>query len=129
MEAVYTTNGIKDRFVQNHTGFWQAYRWFIAVFIIAIFCDALSTIHFMNRIGIEAELHPAFYLISRIFGPNFGPLLGAAGKAIAGFAVAIYCRQFAAHILLAASIISFWASWYNIWGMHIYTPILLEWIP
>ncbi|MHC4271578.1 MAG: hypothetical protein ACYST2_04620 [Planctomycetota bacterium] len=129
MEAVFTKTNIRDRFLQNHTGFWQMYRWFIAIFIVAIFCDALSTIHFMNRIGIEAELHPAFYLVSKIFGPNLGPMLGAAGKVMAGFAVAIYCRQYAAHIFLAASIISFWAAWYNIWGMHFYTPILLEWIP
>jgi hypothetical protein len=129
MEAILTTTRIKNRFIQNHTGFWMTYRWFIGVFIIAVFCDALSTIHFMNRFGIEGELHPAYYLVSKALGPNLGPLIAAVGKAIAGFAVAIYCRQFAVHIFLAASIISFWAAWYNIWGLHIYSPILLEWIP
>jgi hypothetical protein len=129
MEAVFMTTRIKDRFMQNHTGFWHDYRWLITIFIVAIFCDALSTINFMHRIGIEAELHPVFYLFSKAFGPNLGPLIGATGKAIAALAVAIYCRQFAPYIFLAASLISFWAAWYNIWGLHIYSPILLEWIP
>jgi uncharacterized membrane protein len=83
----------------------------------------------VNKAGIEAELHPGFYFVSRIFGPNVGPLLGAAGKAIAAFVVAIYYRRFAAYILLAPTIISLWAAWYNIWGIHTYVPLIFNWMP
>jgi len=122
MEAVYTKNRIKDRFIQNHTGFWYEHRWILAVFITAVFCDALSTIMFMNRLGIEAELHPIYYLVSKVFGPNIGPLLGAVGKTGAAIAVGIYCRKFAPYLFLAITIISFWAAWYNVWGINIYVP-------
>jgi hypothetical protein len=129
MEAALSVTRVKNRFMQNHEGFWHDYRWIIPVFILALFCDAVSTIYFMNIIGVEAELHPGFYYASKMFGPFLGPLFGATWKAIGAVTVAIYCRKFAAYIFMSATIISFWAAWYNFWGMHFYSPMLLEWIP
>ena len=60
-------------------------------------------------------------------GPVAGPLAAAAGKAIVGIALAVYLRKFAAYLFATASIISFWAAWYNIWGYKLYTPMILEW--
>jgi len=76
-----------------------------------------------------AEIHLAIRWVSMLFGNILGPLIGALGKTIAGLLVAIYLRRFAIYILLAASIISFWAAWYNVWGYKIYEPNIFNWIP
>ena len=83
----------------------------------------------MLKDGPDFELHIGFVFVSRLFGPIFGPLLGGIAKIVAGIIVSIYCRKFAPYILLAGSIISFWAAWYNIWGVNLYTPNILKWLP
>jgi hypothetical protein len=94
-----------------------------------MFCDAASTIHFMLETGPESELHPAISFISQILGPVAGPLFGATLKVIVGVFIAIYWRRFAVHIFLIASLVSFWAAWYNVWGSEIYTANIVNWIP
>jgi hypothetical protein len=116
-----------SRFRRNIPGFWKTYRWFIVVFVVALFCDAASTIHFMLRAGPEIEIHPVIRFVSRMLGPVVGPLVAAVGKAFIGLVLAIYLRKFAAHLLITVSIISLWAGWYNIWGYKVYTPMILEW--
>lgn len=114
---------------RNYPGFWRSYRWLLLIFFAALLCDGLSTIYFMRRQGAEIEVHPAIRLASTYLGTIAGPLLGVAGKAAAGLLVAIYWRRFAAYILLAAALLSFWAAWYNVWGAEIYIPRILYWIP
>jgi hypothetical protein len=64
-----------------------------------------------------------------IAGPVLGPLLGAFAKTIAGVMVSIYCRRFAVYILVLTAIISFWAAWYNVWGVEMYRPIFMKYLP
>jgi len=52
-----------------------------------------------------------------MFGPVAGPLIGVAAKLAAAMVVAIYCRRFAGHVFVAATMISLWAAWYNVWGI------------
>ena len=85
--------------------------------------------HFMLIEGPDAEMHLAIRFVSEIFGPIAGLLIGAIGKAVAGLFVGIFCRRFAGYIFVTASIISFWAAWYNIWGFRLYTPIIVYWFP
>jgi hypothetical protein len=118
-----------SKFRENYRGFWKDYRWFVVVFVISLFCDAASTMHFMLREGPDVEMHIVIRFISRLLGPVAGPLVGAVGKAVAGVIVGVFCRKFAAYIFITASIISFWAAWYNIWGYQLYTPIIMEWFP
>ena len=103
------------------------------MFVGGIFCDSFSTVYFMVREGYDNELHPAYRFMAEIFGTIWGPLLGGLGKLLAGLCVAIYCRGlirlFPVYLFLAGSLISFWAAWYNIWGIKIYTPNFLRWIP
>ena len=117
------------RFRNNARGFWGAYRWLLIVFVVSLFCDAASTIYFMIKLGPELEIHPMVRIAARIAGPVAGPLLGASAKALAGILVAIYCRRFAAYILILASLISFWAAWYNVWGIELYWPIFMRYLP
>jgi hypothetical protein len=118
-----------SKFRENYRGFWKDYRWFVVVFVVSLFCDAASTMHFMLREGPDVEMHIVIRFISRILGPVAGPLVGAVGKAVAGVIVGVFCRKFAAYIFITASVISFWAAWYNIWGHQLYTPIIMEWFP
>ena len=115
-------------FNENYRGFIRQYRWFIAIFVVAILCDAASTIHFMLRIGPDSEMHIIIRYLSKLLGPVAGPLAGAIGKVSAGTIVAIYLRRFAIYIFVTASVISFWAAWYNMWGHKIYVPGVLVWL-
>ena len=83
----------------------------------------------MLKDGTEFEIHVAVAFVSRLFGPVVGPLIGGIAKIVAGIMVVIYCRKFAPYILLTASVISFWAAWYNIWGVNVYAANILKWIP
>ncbi|MHC5083612.1 MAG: hypothetical protein ACYTET_06700 [Planctomycetota bacterium] len=120
---------IKERFIKNREGFWKANRWILIIFLLALLADGLSTIHFMLQSGPEEELHPAVNIASRIAGPVAGPLIGVAGKAVAGLIVAIYWRRIGWIILLLVSIISVWAAWFNLWGWQYYEPGILKWWP
>jgi hypothetical protein len=122
-------NRIKERFIQNSKGFWSGYRWMLALYCIALLADGISTIRFMLTDGVETELHPGVNIVARITGPVLGPLIGVFGKAAAGVIVAIYWRSIAWIILLAASIISLWAAWYNTWGWQYYEPGIIKWWP
>lgn len=121
---------VKTRFRENRRGFWKDYRWFIALFALALLCDAASTIHFMLEPDPDTEAHPAIqYLSAKVLGPVAGPLFAAVAKLAIGIVIAIYCRRFAVCIFIAVSVISFWAAWYNVWGHEIYTLTIMEWIP
>ena len=123
------TSAIKERFVDNWQGFLKAHRWILIVFVLALLADGLSTIHFMLQTGPEEEMHPAVNIAARILGPILGPMVGVAGKAIAGLIVAVYWRRIGWIILLLVSIISVWAAWYNMWGWQYYQPGILKWWP
>ncbi len=120
------THWVAAKFRINSVGFWNKFRWLIIIFVMALLCDAMSTIYFMQRTGPEAELHPGIKFMSELLGSVAGPLVGMVLKAVAGVTVAIYLRKFAAHIFLAGSVISYWAAWYNIWGCQYYVPNLLR---
>jgi hypothetical protein len=120
---------VEARFRNNASGFWVAYKWMLIVFFVALLCDAASTVYFMLDTGPESEIHPMVRVAARIAGPVAGPLLGALVKACSGILVVIYCRRFAAYILVSVSVISLWAAWYNIWGIKIYSPIFMQWLP
>lgn len=83
----------------------------------------------MLKDGTEFEIHVAVAFVSRLFGPVVGPLLGGIAKIVAGIIVSIYCKKLAPYIFLVGSIISFWAAWYNIWGVNVYTANILKWLP
>ena len=114
-------------FNENYRGFIREYRWFIAIFVVAILSDAASTIHFMLRIGPDSEMHIVIRYLSKLLGPVAGQLAGAIGKVSAGTIVAIYLRRYAIYIFVTASVISFWAAWYNMWGFRLYVPKILVW--
>ena len=101
----------------------------LIVFVVSLFCDAASTVYFMLKLGPGPELNPAVKIVAMIAGPIAGPLLSALAKTVAGILVAIYCRRFAAYILLLVSFISFWAAWYNVWGVELYCPMFMRYLP
>ena len=120
---------ITETFQNNLAGFFKAQRFYLGVFLLAILADGASTVYFMTHDPYSEELHPGIELMAKWFGPIIGPLLGVAGKAVAAVAVAIYLRRWARYIFITASILSFWAAWYNLWGYEHYTPLFLKYIP
>lgn len=120
----------KDHFASNAKGFFRAYRLLLVLFFSALLADGISTVYFMLGEGIdETELHPVVSLAARMAGPVAGPIIGVFGKAIAGIIVAIYWRRIAWIILLAVTVLSTWAAWYNLWGWHYYEPAIYRWWP
>jgi len=124
------SNPIVTRFHTNAAGFWRSYHRLILVFLVALLCDAWSTTRIMTTEGTSDEIHPVVRFLSspEIFGLVLGPLVAMILKAMFGITIAIYCRRFAVHILLASIIISLWAAWYNVCGRDLYYPRLLHWL-
>jgi hypothetical protein len=118
---------VVERFVYNYKGFWGRYWLFALIFFVALLCDGFSTIYFMLGAGPESELHPAVKIVSYLFGPVVGPLVGVLCKGFFGVLVAIYLRRFAGYIFLVVAILSFWAAWYNVWGSELYVPLFMKW--
>jgi hypothetical protein len=121
-------NWLVSKLHTNSHNFWADFRGLILIFILALFCDALSTIHFMTH-GFFNELNPVWRFVSsvKMFGPLIGPLVTAFVRGVSGLIIAVYCRKFASIILITSSIICFWAAWYNIWGFKIYIPAVQSW--
>jgi hypothetical protein len=121
-------NGATSKLHTNYYNFYADFRWLILIFILAMFCDALSTINFLTQ-GTFRELNPLWRFFSsvKMFGPLIGPLITAFVRVAVGLLVAVYYRKFASIILITASILGFWAAWYNIWGFKIYTPAVQSW--
>jgi len=110
-------NLIIERLKANYREVLGKYWPLMAIFVLALSADGASTIYFMMSEGADMEFHPVIRLVSLwILGPVAGPVSAVIVKALVGILVAIYCKRFALSILSAASIVSFWAAWYNIWG-------------
>jgi len=121
---------VAERFRANSRGFATRYRVLLLLFIVALLCDAISTTWFMlHEGGPHSEAHPVVRYVSHAVGPILGPWFGALGKFTAAVVVAIYLRRWATLILLVGSVLSLWAAWYNIWGVNLYTPVLLRLLP
>ena len=129
LQYTYMHKSIAEKFRTNVRMVWVDNRWFFIIFLAALLADMLSTIYFMRKFGPESEIHPVIRLLSRHFGVIAGPLLGFAGKALGGFIVAVFLGKWSRYLFVAATIISFWAAWFNIWGAKIiqHTPNILHW--
>ena len=121
-------NWVASKLHTNSHNFYADFRWLILIFILAMFCDTLSTINFLTQRTFR-ELNPLWRFISseKMFGPLIGPLVTAFYRVVVGLLIAVYYRKFASIILITASILGFWAAWYNIWGFKIYTPAIQSW--
>ncbi len=121
-------NWVAVKLHTSYHNFYADFRWLILIFISAMFCDTLSTTNFLTQ-GTFRELHPLWRFISseKMFGPLIGPLVTAFVRVVVGLLVAVYYRKFASVILITASILGFWAAWYNTWGFKIYTPAIQSW--
>ncbi len=120
---------VRERFRANQRGFAARFAWLLAIFGVALLCDAVSTTWFMLQEGPAQEVHPVVRSVSHMLGPIAGPWLGAVWKFCAAVLVAIYLRRWAWLILTVGTILSLWAAWFNVWGKEIYVPNLLHWIP
>ena len=110
---------VATNFRRNYVGFWRSYRWLILLLSIGLLCDAVSTIGFMEELGIEAELNPSVRALSYKFGTTAGPLLGAALKAVVCCVICVYYRRFATYMFCCATFAYFFAAWFNVWGIHL----------
>jgi hypothetical protein len=110
----------------NYQTFWKERKFFLILFFFALFCDGASTVYIMLEYGPDVELHLAIMVISKVFGPVAGPIIGALGKGVAGIIVAIYLRRFSKYVFVAATLISLWAAWYNVWGVELYHANILR---
>jgi len=124
-----SANRVIERFRSNCRGFTARFRLYLVLFGIALLCDAITTTWFMLHYGPDTEVHPAVKVVSQMAGPVLGPWLDALAKFAAAVVVAIYIRRWARVILLFGTVLSLWAAWYNVWGVNLYTPVLLRLIP
>lgn len=114
-----------DRIIRNIDGafqvFWKKHRVLCILLLAAFIFDTLSTIHFMQRDGIELEIHPLVRASATLFGPVSGTILSAfLFRAVAGLMLAIYLRRFSAWVLIIPIITSTLAGFINFFGYEIF---------
>ncbi len=109
--------------------FWQKLSLIFTVFIIALFADAITTVDFMVKVGIEAEMNPFVLQFSRLFGPVIGPFAAAAHKAASAIFLALAYQKHAYKIFSAASVSYLFAACYNMWAFELHASGAVSWLP
>jgi tetrahydromethanopterin S-methyltransferase subunit D len=113
---IRSARDIIERFRTNWGGYLHEYRFFLILTVLAALADGASTVYFMLRAGAGAEGHPAVRLVSAVFGPIAGPIVGKLCQFIVVVVLTVYLRRWAAYIFAAVIVLYAWAAWYNIWG-------------
>lgn len=99
---------------------WQKHSVLIVLLFAALIFDTISTINFMQKGGINFEIHPLVKYSAMTFGPVTGPILSALiFKFIAGVCLAAYLRQYRLLILIAPIVTSTIAGFINF-----YSPLI-----
>jgi hypothetical protein len=125
---IRSVKDIVERFRTNWEGYVREFRVFLILTVLAALADTASTVYFMLRAGPDAEGHPAIRMISAVFGPMLGPILGKLFQLTAVVALTIYLRRWAIYIFVTVLILYAWAAWYNVWGCDLYYSRLLDWL-
>jgi hypothetical protein len=125
---IRSARNIVERFRTNWEGYIREFRVFLILTALAAVADATSTVYFMLQAGPDAEGHPAIRMISAVFGPILGPIIGKLCQLTVVVALTIYLRRWAIYIFVAVIILYAWAAWYNVWGCDLYYPRLLDWL-
>jgi len=126
LSQIRSLEDIKRRLRANWPGYVHEYWILLALALAASVADAASTIHFMRFAGPDAEWHPTVRLVSFLFGPILGPILGKAAQVIVLIVVTVFLRRHATFIFIPAIILYGWAAWYNLWGYQFYYPPILR---
>jgi len=121
-----------DFYGQRLRGHWPGYlhefRWYLSALLLATLADFYSTHRFMAAGGIEDELHPVIRWVSLLCGPFLGPLLGKLGQFAAVVFVTVLFRPQARIVFIPVTLVYFYAAWFNLWGISLYTPLFLKWL-
>jgi hypothetical protein len=125
---IKSVRDIVECFRTNWEGYIRDFHVFLILTVLAAVADAASTVYFMLCTGPDAEGHPAIRMISAVFGPMLGPILGKLFQLTAVVALTIYLRRWAIYIFVTVLILYAWAAWYNVWGCDLYYPRLLDWL-
>ncbi|MCK4624013.1 MAG: hypothetical protein KAV00_01790 [Phycisphaerae bacterium] len=76
--------------------FARIYRWELLFLLVGATLDAATTVVFMRKYGVEAEVHLVIRLMAHIMGPVTGPVLGKIGQVVfvvfVGSLWRIWCR-------------------------------------
>jgi hypothetical protein len=99
-----------SRYQNNVNGFWMEHRKLVYLLIIAGFVDLLSTVFFMQTVGIHREIHPMIRLFAYEYGIIWGTLLGKFAQIFMGTLAVIYYRKHAKLILVFAAVMYSWAA-------------------
>lgn len=117
MPHIGSIEDVVKRFRSNWKGYVHEYRFFLVLMAFAGLADMGSTIYFMLQKGVDCEAHPAVRLVSMVFGPILGPIIGKACQFLAVITITVFLRRRAVYIFLAVIILYLWAAWYNISGL------------
>lgn len=117
---------LREFFTDNAAGFFAAHRMVLIILVVAAMADLATTIRFMLADGVHQEVHPVIRAVSVLFGPIMGPTIGKLGQVVGVLIIGILFRRHARIIIATVAFLYAWAAWYNIWGVHLYTPRIVS---
>lgn len=106
----------------------KTFRPFLIAASIAAALDFVSTSRFMNEGNIIDEVHPIIRWISFLLGPFWGPLVGKIGQLVFLTLFTIMFRKWARVIFVIVTVIYLYATWFNTWGIDLYTPRFFQFL-
>ena len=99
-----------NRIRENAGQFMMENRKLLYLLVIAGFVDLLSTIYFMQTVGVHKEIHPLFRHLGFAYGPVVGPILGKFAQIFLGLFAVLYFRKHAKLIIVLAAVMYSWAA-------------------
>jgi hypothetical protein len=80
--------------------FVRFYRWPLGLLVVGSVLDTATTMSVMYRFGVDCEMHPAMWLMARLFGVTFGVPLGTVARLAFVLGIASLRRAWCGWILL-----------------------------
>jgi len=117
----------KDEWIH---AFWRRHWLVLGVFAVTLLADALTTIGFMIKDGIDCELNPFVLGCAQLLGPVFGPLAAAMHKGWSAILIGLYYEKYARYLFTSAASIYLFATCYNLWAFELFTRgvISMRWL-
>ncbi|OQY07258.1 MAG: hypothetical protein B6I25_02305 [Planctomycetales bacterium 4572_13] len=103
-----------------HT-FWRRHWLVLGMFVVTLMADALTTVDFMIKDGVECELNPFVLGCAKLLGPVLGPLAAAMHKGWSAVLIGLYYEKYAHYLFASAAGIYLFAACYNIWAIELFT--------
>lgn len=93
---------------------WRRHRFLITLFLLTVIADFLSTIAFMNLVGIEVEKSLLVRLLALNFGILLGTFVGKCAQVFSAWGFSMFSPRLAAFVIGGLALLNMFAVQLNV---------------